>query len=85
MAATVEKESVSPTAPVRGAQDQNLLLELRERLDALCRYAERVSAEADPNLRRSWIDLESEEMRRIQELRELIQSRMDYGGYLDDF
>lgn len=69
---------------IANVRRHELVRELRERLDALCHYAECVAGnEGDPDLVRTWRDLEREELRKIKELRELIVRSLDEGVFLD--
>jgi hypothetical protein len=74
----------SPTPEVIHVHDRDLVRELSQRLEAVTRYASCIAnAEGDVEVQRTWRDLESQELRNITSLKQLIVDRIEKGEFLE--
>ena len=74
MAIAAEKE-IAHIGETQGAadHDHDMIHELSKRLDALWRYDQYIAnAEEQPELRRFWSDLKSQEQKNVQRLKQII-------------
>jgi len=79
-----QAERVGQSPPTK-LHDYDLVHELSNRLDALCRYAQCIAnAEGDADVQRTWRDLERQELDNIRELKQLVAARIEKGEFLDD-